>query len=56
MSGHKVIFNQGDIGDKLYVILKGRVAVQIQSVEYGKLPVVITTLNDGDQFGELSLI
>jgi CRP-like cAMP-binding protein len=27
--GHHVIFNQGDIGDKLYVIIKGRVAVQI---------------------------
>ena len=25
--GHSVIFNQGDIGDKLYVILKGRVAI-----------------------------
>jgi CRP-like cAMP-binding protein len=29
IQGHQVIFNQGDVGDKLYVILKGRVAVQI---------------------------
>jgi CRP-like cAMP-binding protein len=27
LKGHQVIFNQGDIGDKLYVILKGRVAI-----------------------------
>ena len=54
--GQSTVFNQGDIGDKLYVIVKGRVAVQINSKEYGNLPVVVTTLNDGDQFGELSLI
>ena len=40
----------------MYIILKGRVAVQINSPEYGNLPVVVTTLNDGDQFGELALI
>jgi CRP-like cAMP-binding protein len=57
LPGHTVIFNQGDIGDKLYVILKGRVAVQIQgSREYGRMPVVVATLGDGEQFGELSLI
>jgi CRP-like cAMP-binding protein len=56
LPGHTVIFNQGDIGDKLYVILKGRVAVQINSKEFGSLPVVIATLSDGDHFGELSLI
>ena len=56
LKGHKVIFNQGDIGDKLYVILKGRVAIQIQSKEYGNLPVVVATRQDGEQFGELSLI
>ena len=27
MPGHTIIFNQGDVGDKLYVIIKGRVAV-----------------------------
>ncbi len=54
--GHQVIFKQGDVGDKLYVILKGRVAVSINSPEYGNLPVVVATLNDGEQFGELSLI
>jgi len=28
----------------------------MNSVEYGRLPIVVSTLNDGDQFGELSLI
>jgi len=51
-----VIFRQGDIGDKLYVILKGRIAVEKQTKECGNLPVVVATLSDGEQFGELSLI
>jgi hypothetical protein len=38
------------------VILRGRVCAQIQSPEYGNLPVVVATMNDGEQFGELSLI
>ena len=30
--------------------------MQINTPEYGNLPVVVATLNDGEQFGELSLI
>lgn len=56
LPGQQIVFKQGDVGDKLYVILKGRIAVQINSSEYGNLPVVVATLNDGEQFGELSLI
>jgi CRP-like cAMP-binding protein len=56
VAGHTVIFRQGDVGDKLYLIVKGRVAVERQAPEYGNLPVVIATLGDGEQFGELSLI
>jgi CRP-like cAMP-binding protein len=50
------IFKQGDIGDMMYVILKGRVAVEKTTVEQGNLPVVQALLNDGDHFGELGLI
>jgi len=56
LDSQTVIIKQGDIGDKLYIILKGRVAVEITSPELANMPVVVTTLNDGDQFGELSLI
>lgn len=50
------IFKQGDIGDRMYVILKGRVAVEKTQKEQGNLPVVQALLNDGDHFGELGLI
>jgi len=40
----------------MYVILKGRVAVEKTTVEQGNLPVVQALLNDGDHFGELGLI
>lgn len=40
----------------MYVILKGRVAVEIKSKETGNLPLVIAILEDGQHFGELSLI
>ena len=42
-----MIFKQGDIGDKMYVILKGRVAVEKTSKETGNLPLVIAILEDG---------
>ncbi|XP_059352336.1 rap guanine nucleotide exchange factor 4-like isoform X2 [Daphnia carinata] len=45
-----VLFNQGDEGTSWYVILKGSVNVVI----HGKG--VVTTLQDGDDFGQLALI
>lgn len=44
------VFNQGDEGTSWYVILKGSVNVVI----HGKG--VVTTLLDGDDFGQLALI
>lgn len=44
------VFNQGDEGTSWYVILKGSVNVVI----HGKG--VVTTLQDGDDFGQLALI
>ena len=40
----------------MYIILKGRVAVEKRTAEYGHLPVVEALLKDGDHFGELGLI
>ena len=40
----------------MYVIIKGRIAVEKKSVEYGNLPRVIATRTDGEHFGELGLI
>lgn len=50
------IFDQGDVGDNMYVILKGRVAVQIRSQQISNLPRVVALLGDGVHFGELSLL
>jgi CRP/FNR family cyclic AMP-dependent transcriptional regulator len=49
-----VIFKQGDEGDRMYVILKGRVAVE--KLQYGNLPIIVALLKDGEHFGELGLI
>ena len=50
------IFNQGDEGDNMYVILKGSVAVEIKSPDIGNLPIIVALLKDGEHFGELGLI
>ena len=47
---YSAVFNQGDEGVSWYVILKGSVNVVI----HGKG--VVTTLQDGDDFGQLALI
>ena len=50
------IFKEGDEGDRMYVILKGRVAVE--KLQYGprNLPIIVALLKDGEHFGELGLI
>jgi len=50
------IFKEGDDGDRMYVILKGRVAVE--KLQYGprNLPIIVALLKDGEHFGELGLI
>lgn len=47
------VFEQGDRGFGMYIIAKGRVAIQTHAVE-GELQV--TTLGPGSFFGELALI
>ena len=56
LGARQTIFRQGEAGDKMYVILKGRVAVEKTSPEYDNLPLVVALLKDGEHFGELSLI
>ncbi len=56
LPARSVLFNQGDKGDKMYVILKGRVAVEQYSDLTGGVSIVIAMLTDGVHFGELSLL
>jgi trk system potassium uptake protein len=50
------IFREGDEGDRMYVILKGRVAVEKLQFGPRNLPVIVALLKDGEHFGELGLI
>lgn len=45
----QVIFNQGDMGDSLYLILRGAVTVSVHDLS-------VKTLAQGNFFGEISLI
>lgn len=51
----EIVFNQGDPGLYMYVILHGSVAVTKHSPEFGADPLVLTTLYDGENFGDLSV-
>jgi CRP-like cAMP-binding protein len=50
----EVVFKKGDPGDALYVILRGQVRVVLPSDDGNEA--LIATMDDGDFFGELSLI
>ena len=50
---NQILFNQGDYGDKLYIIIKGSVEV---IYKLGSLELIVSSLYDGQYFGELSLM
>ncbi len=50
-----VIFHQGDLGDALYLIESGRVRIHAHLTEHGE-EVGVTTLGDGETFGEIALV
>ncbi len=52
--GGDVIFREGDPGDKLYLILEGRVRISREVSGMGEEALAI--LGPGDAFGEMSLI
>ncbi|WNR45167.1 ABC transporter transmembrane domain-containing protein [Paenibacillus roseipurpureus] len=52
-SGHHV-FKQGDAGNKLYIIARGKVAVSKQNDKGHSTRVAV--LQDGDHFGEIALL
>lgn len=54
ISKSRVVFAAGDASDSLYVILQGRVKVQMSDAE-GK-EVILAVLGPGEFFGEMSLI
>jgi|GEM_PF-1681769 len=50
-----VIITEGDITQSLFIILEGEVGVYKQDKDSGE-DILFTTLGEGDEFGELSLI
>ena len=53
---HSTLFRQGDKGEHMYIILKGTVNIRIISDEHGGFEVPVTTLYDGEHFGELAIV
>ena len=51
-----VIIKQGDIGECMFVILKGSVNIHRKAPEYHGLEIIVNSLYDGDAFGELALL
>ena len=51
----QTVFRQGDPGDYMYVILKGRIAVHVKMVGRDDITQLLVVPSDGEQFGELSL-
>ena len=49
----ETVFNEGDVGDSLFMILSGRVEVLKR---FGAEPRVIRTLGPGEYFGEMALL
>ena len=50
------IFHQGDVGDYMYIILKGAVGVRVKSNNFGSEPIIVATLREGDHVGEWAVI
>jgi CRP-like cAMP-binding protein len=51
----ETVFHQGDPGDALHVISRGRVKVVLPAPDAGE-PAILATLGPGDFFGELALL
>lgn len=50
------IFKEDDIGDALYVIHKGKIRIYHEPKEGSLIPENVAELNDGEFFGEMSLM
>lgn len=53
MAAHQTVFNQGDAGDRMYIILSGRVTINVNIAE-GEA-ITLGTLTRGEPFGEIAL-
>lgn len=50
----QIVFQQGDVGDRFYLIARGQVAVLVRNAQGAEQK--IDTMSDGDHFGETALV
>ncbi|MGC1181869.1 cyclic nucleotide-binding domain-containing protein [Legionella sp.] len=50
----EIIIEQGEIGDKLYIIIEGRMLVSVKDINTGRKR--INMLGPGDVFGEIAIL
>ena len=50
------VFHKGDEPDYMYIILKGKVSVVSTMSQYADIPFVLSTIKDGEVFGEIALV
>lgn len=51
-----IIIKQNDIGECMFVILKGSVNIHRKAPEYHDLEIIVNSIYDGEAFGELALL
>jgi cAMP-dependent protein kinase regulator len=54
VAANEVIIKQGDIGDRLYIIVKGRILISRKGSSGQMTKIAI--LNDGDVLGEIAIV
>lgn len=54
MDDNMIVFNQGDLGEKFYILVAGKVDVLI--TDHDGKETVLANLSEGDVFGELALL
>jgi CRP/FNR family cyclic AMP-dependent transcriptional regulator len=50
----EIVIEQGEIGDKLYIIIEGRMLVSVKDINTGRRR--INMLGPGDVFGEIAIL
>lgn len=50
----EIVIEQGEIGDKLYIIMQGRIEVSIKDLQMGRKRIAV--LGPNDVFGEIAII